>query len=115
ARPKAPLAMIAILTACALIGGVLVLGAIMTFKLGKGTVIVEGPAGGDLPNDVSIVLKDGGKQLEVTAADKWKISVQPGTYQVQVLGGNDTLEVKDAQISVSRFGEQIVKITRREG
>jgi hypothetical protein len=93
---------------------ILVLGAILTLRMGKGTVVVEGPAEGELPEDVAIVLSGGGKQLEITSADNWKISVQPGTYEVHLKGGGDTLQVKEGQISVQRFGKQIVSIRREE-
>jgi hypothetical protein len=98
----------------AVLGGIVLLGAILTIRLGKGSVVIEGPPGGDLPEDVKIVLSGGGKQLEISSADKWKLSVQPGTYQVDIKGGSDAFEIKDRQISVTRFGQQIVKITRQD-
>ncbi len=90
------------------------LGVILTIRMGSGTVIVEGPPDGEMPDDVAVVLSGGGKQLEITSADNWKISVQPGTYEVQLKGGSDTLQVKEGQISVQRFGKQIVSIKRQD-
>jgi hypothetical protein len=90
------------------------LSAILTIRMGGATVIVEGPDGGELPEDVTIVLTHGGKQLEITSANNWKINVQPGTYEVQLKGGGDTLQVKEGQISVQRFGRQIVTIRRQD-
>lgn len=91
----------------------LLLGALLTIRLGQGTVLVEGPPDGDLPDDVSIVLSGGGKRLEITSADKWKLSVQPGSYEVHLQGGSDTFEIKNQEISVQRFGKQIVRVVRQ--
>jgi hypothetical protein len=99
----------------AAIGVVVLLGVILTVQLGKGTVTVEGPDGGELPADVTIVLSDGGKQLQITSADKWKIAVVPGTYEIHIEGGNDQFEIKQDQVKVQRFGKQVVKVTRHDG
>ncbi len=87
--------------------------ALLVVRLGKGQVVVEGPAEGELPPDVTIVLSGGGKQLEIGAADKWKLSVQPETYVVDIRGGDDTFEIKEQEIRVKRFGKKIIKITRQ--
>src|SRR5688572_3028711 len=72
------------LAIAAAVVGIVLLGAILTISLGKGTVVVEGPPDGDLPEDVQLVLTGGGKQLEISSAEKWKLSVRPGAYQVDI-------------------------------
>ncbi len=90
--------------------GVLMLGVFFTLRTPQGTVVVE--ADPEIAKDLQIVLKQGGKQIEVIdAKGNWTVHLADGHYRVEVRGGDDRLQISPREVTVQRGGKQIVRIS----
>ncbi len=66
----------------------------------------------EIAKDLQIVLKQGGKQIEVIdAKGNWTVHLADGHYRVEVRGGDDRLQISPREVTVQRGGKQIVRIS----
>lgn len=95
---------------------VLLAGAlVLTLRTRDGIVDVEIPEDGGLPDDVSVLLTQGGREIEITSQDRWIARVTPGQYRVELHGGDDSLEVESDRLIVRRGGRERLRVVRRSG
>lgn len=95
--------------------GFLALAAILLIVTRNGTVEVTSPDG-KLPDDVKVVVSQGGKEVELLQADnQWSAKIVNGEYRVHVGKGSDRFEIKNSTLIVNRMGRAIVKVELKPG
>ena len=101
------------IVAAAALAGIVLFGVILTLVTNEGTVLVEAPEG--LPDDIEIVVSQGGQRVDVMSSKNgWQIGLAGGEYDFKLAGdGSDQFRVEDGRVTVSRFGRTIVTITRK--
>lgn len=83
---------------------------VLTITTKRGTVEVESPTG-RLPDDVKVIVTQGGTDVEVLQVDNhWRASAPAGKIQLALQGGSDQFELQDSSLTVSRFGKTIVSL-----
>ncbi len=95
------------------LAAVVLLGVIIMVATKKGTVVVEGPDGKPLPNDVTVVLTGDGEEIEICAKDQWTVRAKPDEFQVTVRDSQDRFHFKGETLTVQRFGRTALKISRK--
>jgi hypothetical protein len=94
--------------AAALFVGVAVVGGIVyRIKTDQGEVIIE-----TVDSNVEVIIKRGGKQIDVNLRTQDRVKLQEGSYEVE-LKGNATLQLKDKTFTLIRGGQHILEITRK--
>jgi hypothetical protein len=88
--------------ALAMLGALLVVAVVLTFKTPKGTLIVE-------VDDPAVEVQLNGDELTITGAGVYEVRLKPGTYELTAL--KDGKQVKHEIVTIKKNGKQVVKIT----
>ncbi|NQT11260.1 MAG: protein kinase, partial [Planctomycetes bacterium] len=101
------------IVAAAALAGIVLFGVILTLVTNEGTVLVEAPEG--LPDDIEVVVSQGGQRVDVISSKNgWQVGLAGGEYDFKLAGdGSDQFRVEDGRVTVSRFGRTIVTITQK--
>lgn len=92
------------------LGGACLLAVILVLFTKDGVVEVETPDG-KLPGDISLVVSQNGADVQILQAENhWQARLAQGQYQVQLKGGDDRFELKDSELTVSRFGRSVLTV-----
>ena len=114
-RTQPPIRPLGWLLATALLGLIAWGGILLTLQTPQGEVVVE--IGDDVPSDVARQIRvevQGNRELKIIDQTKnWVIKVKEGTYEVQINGDDDKLELHDKRVTVTRDQKAIVKVTLR--
>lgn len=93
----------------------LAVAAAIVISTRNGTVEVTAPDGGELPQDVKVVVTRGGDEVELLQADnQWSAKVVNGEYQAELRSGQDRFEMADSKLTVTRMGRSLVTLHVRK-
>lgn len=91
--------------------GFLILAGIITIATKKGTVTVDIADKMKAGVEVKIKTVNGDKEIAVLdKANNWTVNLTGGEYSIDLNGGNDEFSLKDNTLTVSRFGQNFVKM-----
>jgi len=88
----------------------LLASGIFTIITKEGLIEVES-LDGPLPQDLKIVVQQGGQDVGILQQDgNWKASVASGTITLSIEAGDDAFELCESSLTISRFGRNIVRV-----
>lgn len=93
--------------------GLLLCGVILSITTKNGTITVESPDG-ELPQNLKIVVSDGGNDVAILQAENnWSVKVTHGEFQVAVADKATGFEVEGSQVVVKRLGKTLLTVRKR--
>jgi serine/threonine protein kinase/WD40 repeat protein len=98
---------ILIATAAGLLA-LIALAIVMTLQTPQGTVTVE--IAEQYRDQVTVVVKGGGKEIELSGRDGWQAKLAEGRYTVDLKGSSDQFELSDQTLTIRRGKDQVVRV-----
>jgi len=94
--------------------GAAVIGVILYVQTSVGTVVVRGPGGGALPEDVKVILRQDGETIEVASTGTSMLTVHSGEYEIAISGGEDRFQLEEDYLTVRRSSRTVVTLKHKD-
>jgi len=86
-----------------------VLLTVLTLRTPNGELTVE--IAEEYQDEITVVVKGGGKEVEINGQSDWKVRLAEGAYQVELRGSSDQFQLSKNMLKINRGKNETVRVT----